>query len=53
MKSTSSNLPDKLGFLKSSSMINTTLQNTAAMAMGSNRNAVGSNGIKNELGWVS
>jgi hypothetical protein len=49
------NLADQLSFLMTRSMINTPLQNAAAMTMGSNHNTIISNTVKDELmllAWI-
>ena len=42
-------LADELGFLVTCGVVYATLQHATAVAMSSNRHAVGANGIKNEL----
>ena len=49
MEGTVSDLADELGFLMASGVVYTALQHATAVTMGSNRNAIGANGIKNEL----
>lgn len=46
-------LADELGFLVTGGVVDATLQHATAMAMGSNRHAIGANGIKDELPLVN
>ena len=49
MEGTVSDLADELGFLMASGVVYAALQHTTTVTMGSNRHAIGANGIKDEL----
>lgn len=53
MEGAFSDLADELGFLVTGGVVYATLQHATAMTMGSNRHAVGTNGIKDELSLIS
>lgn len=49
MEGVGGNLADELGFLRTGCMIDTALQDTAAVTMGPNGNTIGSDSVEDEL----